>query len=117
MPRLGIDIFMIGSVALIFGFVLMVIRPVFLDIAYTSLSGIGLAIGGMALFLSLKNFEKLQWIQDNPLVSAGLLTVLWLTGVGIQYAMVPPPPAPAEEASEEGEDAPEKEKQGAGKKK
>ncbi len=117
MPRLGIDIFMVGSVALIFGFVLVVVRPVFLDIAYTSFSGILLTIGGIALFLILKDLSKLEWVQNNALVSVGLLIALWLVGVGIQYAMVPAPPPPAEESPEEAEEAPEKDKPQGGKKK
>jgi len=116
MPRLGVDLFMIGAVALIFGFVLVVLRPVFLDIAYTSLAGISLAIGGIMMFLVLKDIATVQWIWTSPLIFAGLLSVLWLIGIGIQYAMVPPPPVPVEEGAEE-EDGSEKEKPQEGKKK
>ena len=110
MPRLAIDVFLTCGVALIFGFVLVVLRPVFLDIAYTSLLGLGLALGGIGLLLALKSPETMEWVKDNFLLVLVLMGVLWLVGLGIQFKMIPAPPPPPEEEGENGDDPPEKEK-------
>ncbi len=116
MPRLAIDVFLTCGVALIFGFVLVVLRPVFLDIAYTSLLGLGLTLGGIGLILALKSTESLEWVKANFLLVLVLTGALWLVGVGVQFKMIPPPPPPEEEG-EGDEDPSEKEKPKGDKKK
>jgi hypothetical protein len=115
LPGLKRDFFLVCAVGLVVGLVLAGMRPVFLDIAYTSLLGILLCIGGVILVVTLKDTRKLGWIGDNALVSGGTVTFLWLVGVAVQYYMIPPPPPPPEESEEE-EDAPEKDKGGKKKK-
>ena len=107
-PRLAIDVFLISGVAVIFGFVLTVIRPVFLDIGYTSLLGLMLILSGVLVLLTLNHTEQLQWLGENILITVGVVAGLWLAGVGFQYRMVPPPPPP--EDSEDGEEGGEKDK-------
>ncbi|MFA5863717.1 MAG: hypothetical protein WC975_03425 [Phycisphaerae bacterium] len=107
MPRLTIDLLITASVSLIIGFVLVVVAPIFLDIAYTSLLGLLLVAGGVAFLVALKDIERLAWIKENFWVAVGSPAVLWAIGLGIQYKMIPPTPPPAEEPEGEGEN-PEK---------
>jgi hypothetical protein len=115
-PRLSVDVFLISGVALIFGLVLVVLRPIFLDIAYTSLLGLILTAGGAGLFYAWKSANATTWVKENFVMALIGFGILWLVGLGVQFKMIPPPPPPAEEEAE-GEEPPEKEKSKGGKKK
>jgi hypothetical protein len=106
-PHLSLNMILLAAISLIIAGVLAVLRPMFLNIAYTTLTGLLLIAGGIEILLTLKRTEYLDVIKENSLIALGVLSLVWLGGIVLQYSMIPPPPPPDEE-SEDATDPPEK---------
>jgi hypothetical protein len=103
-PRLSLNMILLGGVAFIFGCILVLIRPVFLNIAYTSLLGTLLSFGGIGVLFTLRDTEQLTWLEGQYWILPIVMGVIWMVGIGLQYWMLPaPPPVEESEDDEEGE--------------
>jgi MFS family permease len=111
-PRLSMNMLLLAGVAMIFGCVLALLRPGFLNIAYTSLLGSVLIFCGIGVLMTLKNTDQLSWLGGQYWIIAIFPIFLWTIGIGVQYWLKPaPPPAEEEGEEEEGEsDKPKGEK-------
>ncbi|NLE28300.1 MAG: hypothetical protein GX629_01360 [Phycisphaerae bacterium] len=110
-PRLSVNMMLLAGVALIFGCVLALLRPAFLNIVYTSLFGALLIFGGMSILMTLRNTNHLAWLEGRYWLISVFLVILWIAGAGVQYWLKPAPPAGEEEGEDEEEsDEPNKPK-------